>query len=192
MSGPQAESFDMSSEMQRESKTSAWIWASLIDNLPYVAIIVLGLIGISWTNISGTPTATYWVYLTPVIALICIFAGWRHTISGERLAMVVTQVLQWAAVLVAMYLLTISDVQRSLAANASGLMLLTVLALGVFVSGLDLRAWKLCVTGAFLAVSVPVIAWIQNAALLLLLIGVALIALLFLYWWIRDRTRGAG
>jgi hypothetical protein len=31
-------------------------------------------------------------------------------------------------------------------------------------------------------------AWIQHAALLLLLIGVALIALVFLYWWIRDRT----
>ena len=89
--------------------------------------------------------------------------------------MVVTQVLQWAAVLVSMYLLTVSDVQRALAANATGLMLLTVLALGVFVSGLDLRAWKLCVTGAFLAVSVPAIAWIQHAALLLLLIGIALI-----------------
>ena len=181
----------MTSETQRETAAAAWIWASVVDNLPYVAIIVLGLIGISWANISQTPTATYWVILTPVIALICIVAGWRHTASGERLSMAVTQVLQWAAVLVSMYLLTISDVQRSLAANATGLMLLTVLALGVFVSGLDLRAWKLCVTGAFLAVAVPVIAWIQHAALLLLLIGIALIALLFLYWWIRDRTSAA-
>ena len=182
----------MSSETQKETAGSGWIRASLVDNLPYVAIIVLGLVGISWANISQTPTATYWVILTPVIALICIVAGWRHTASGERLSMAVTQVLQWAAVLVSMYLLTVSDVQRSLAANATGLMLLTVLALGVFVSGLDLRAWKLCVTGAFLAVAVPVIAWIQHAALLLLLIGIALIALLFLYWWIRDRTRAEG
>ncbi len=181
----------MTSETPSKTASAAWIWASVVDNLPYVAIIVLGLIGISWANISQTPTATYWVILTPVIALICIVAGWRHTASGERLSMAVTQVLQWAAVLVSMYLLTISDVQRSLAANATGLMLLTVLALGVFVSGLDLRAWKLCVTGAFLAVAVPVIAWIQHAALLLLLIGIALIALLFLYWWIRDRTSAA-
>ncbi len=171
----------------RKGANSAWVWASLLDNLPYVAIIVLGLIGISWANISQTPTATYWVVVTPFIALICIVAGWRHTPSGERLSMAVTPVLQWAAVLVSMYLLTVSDVQRSLAANAIGLMLLTLLALGVFVSGLDLRAWKLCVTGAFLAVAVPVIAWIQHAALLLLLIGVALIALLFAYWWLRDR-----
>ena len=36
----------------------------------------------------------------------------------------------------------------------------------------------------------PVIAWVQDAALLLLLIGLALLALLFLYRWIRERTRG--
>jgi len=74
-------------------------------------------------------------------------------------------------------------------ANGTGLMLLTLLALGVFVSGLNVRAWKLCVTGAFLALAVPMVAWVEQAALLLLLVGIALIALLILYWWIRERTR---
>jgi hypothetical protein len=164
-----------------------WIWRSLVDNLPFVLIIVLGLVGISWTSLSSTPTANYWAIVTPFVALICIFAGWRHTASGQRIGMAVTQVLQWAAVLVAMYLLTISDVQRSLNANAHGLMLLTLLGLGVFIAGLNLRSWKLCVTGAFLALSVPTIAWIQNAALFLVLIGLVLIALLIAYWWLRDR-----
>ncbi len=68
-----------------------------------------------------------------------------------------------------------------------GLMLLTLLALGVFIAGLNLRSWKLCVTGAFLGASVPTIAWIQNASLLLVLIGIVLIALLVAYWWLRDR-----
>jgi hypothetical protein len=181
----------MASGSQHDVADSRWAWTSLLDDLPYAAIIALGLIGVSWTSISRTPSTTYWVFLTPVIALICIIAGWRHTASGERVAMAVTQVLQWAAVLIAMYLLTIGDVQRSLSANATGLMLLTLLALGVFVSGLNLRAWKLCVTGAFLAIAVPAIAWLHDAALLLLLIGLALIALLFLYWWIRERTRRA-
>ena len=58
----------------------------------------------------------------------------------------------------------------------------------MFVSGLDLGSWKLCVTSGFLAVAVPAIAWIQNAALLLILMGLALIALLFVYWRLRDRT----
>ncbi|HXZ16156.1 MAG TPA: hypothetical protein VEH77_09350 [Roseiarcus sp.] len=166
---------------------SNWIWRGLIDNMPFVAIIVLGLVGISWTSLSQTPTATYWVVVTPIVALICIAAGWPHAAPGARVAMAVTQILQWAAVLIAMYLLTVSDVQRSLNGNATGLMILTVLALGVFISGLDLRAWRLCVTGAFLAIAVPAIAWLQHAALLLLLVGIALIAVLVLYRWLKDR-----
>ncbi|MGO9420518.1 hypothetical protein [Roseiarcus sp.] len=177
----------MTSSTEPVAEKSSWIWTSLIDNLPFVAIIVLGLVGISWTSLSQTPTATYWVIVTPLTALICIAAGWRRTVAGERIAMAITQILQWAAVLVSMYLLTVSDVQRSLNANATGLMILTVLALGVFVSGLNLRSWKLALTGAFLAVSVPAIAWLQHAALLLVLVGLALIALLVVYRWLRDR-----
>ncbi len=179
----------MASESQHDVADSRWIWISLLDDLPYAAIIVLGLIGISWTSIAPAPTATYWVYLTPVVGLISIVAGWRHTRSGDRIAMVVTQVLQWAAVLIAMVLITTINARQSLGANASGLMLLTLLALGVFVSGLNLRSWKLCVTGAFLALAVPMVAWVERAALLLLLIGAALIGLMILYWWLRERSR---
>jgi hypothetical protein len=179
----------MASQSQQDVNKSGRAWTGLLDDLPYAAIIVLGLIGISWTSIARAPTATYWVYLTPVIGLICIVAGWRHTRSGERIAMVVTQVLQWAAVLIAMVLITTTNARQSFEANAAGLMLLTPLALGVFVSGLNVRSWKLCVTGAFLALAVPTVAWVEQAALLLLLVGAALIGLLILYWWIRERTR---
>ena len=103
--------------------------------------------------------------------------------------MVITQLILWAAVLAAKYLITVSDVQRVLNINATGLMTLTLLALGVFVSGLTVRAWKVCLTGAFLAVCVPVVAWVQNASVFLLFFGVVLIALLFAYWWIRDRLQ---
>jgi hypothetical protein len=179
----------MTSGAESQAPEAHWIWSSLIDNFPYVATIAFGLVGISWTSLSSTPPAAYWVVVTPVMAVICIIVGWRRMPNGQLLSMAVIQVLQWAAVLIAMYLLTVSDVQRSLNANAIALMLLTLLALGVFVSGLNMRAWKLCVTGAFLAVSVPAIAWLQDAALLLLLVGLALIALLFAYWWLRDRFR---
>ena len=181
----------MASDVQNGARDPGPSWWGLIDDLPYVAIIVLGLVGISWTSIARSPTATYWIYLTPVIGLICIVAGWRHTRSGGRIAMVVIQVLQWAAVLIAMYLITTTNAQQSLEANATGLMLLTLLALGVFVSGLNLRSWKLCLTGAFLAVAVPMVAWVERAALLLLLIGIALIGLLILFWWLRERSRRA-
>ncbi len=181
----------MTSAIEPKAPQSSPVWSALIDNLPFVAIIVLGLVGISWTSLSQTPSAIYWVVVTPIVGLVCIAAGWRHAERGERVGMTIRQLLQWAAVLVAMYLLTVGDVQRSLNSNATGLMILTLLALGVFVSGVHLRAWKLCVTGAFLAVAVPMVAWIQDAALLLALVGIVLIAALFAYWWFRDRTASA-
>jgi len=166
------------------------IRAALADDFPYLAIIVLSLIGTSWTTLSRSSASTYWVIMTPIFAAICIYSGWRHTESGARVGMAVTQILQWVAFLIAMDLVAATVTHGVLNANATGLMLLTLLALGVFVSGLHLRSWKLCVTGAFLAISVPVAAWVQRAALLLLLIGLAVVVLFFLYWWFSDRLRG--
>ena len=178
-----------SSDSDKPTSARRAIWPALIDEFPFVAIIALALIGVSWTSLSSTPNADYWVALTPILAIICIGAGWRHTLPGERAQMVITQVLEWAAVLVAMWLMSISIAGGVLNSNEAGLMLLTLLALGVFVSGLNLRSWKLCVTGAFLAFCVPVAAWVEHAALLLLLFGLLLIALLFLYWWLFPRRR---
>jgi len=63
----------------------------------------------------------------------------------------------------------------------------TLIALGVFISGLYLRAWKLCAVAAFLAVAVPIVAWVERAALLLLIIAGGLIALGFAGWWAQGR-----
>jgi len=171
----------------KSSQTGAW--TGLLSELPYIAIIVLGLVGICWTSFSSTPKPIYWVILTPVTAFICIASGWSRLGQGrERVATVASQIGQWAAVLAAMYLITISDTRRLLNSEAVGLMLLTLLALGVMVSGLSLRAWKLCVTAMFLAVAVPLIAWVERAVVLLLLIGATLIALLgSLNWWAQGR-----
>jgi hypothetical protein len=164
---------------------------TLLPALPYLALVVLGLIGVSWTSISRGPSTTYWVMLTPVAAFICIVAGWSGASArGEGARMITTQILQWAAVLAAMWLVNVSDVRRLLDVDAKALILLTLIALSVFISGLHLRAWKLCVVGAFLAVAVPIVAWVERAALLLLIIAGGLIALEFVGWW--AQRRGAG
>ncbi len=127
--------------------------------------------------------------VTPIIALICIFTGWRHTLSGERIGMAVTQVLQWAAVLIAMYLLTVSDVERSLNANALGLMILTLARtrrLRRRTEPPDLEAVRHRRLPRRLG-SRDRLASGRGAAALM--IGVVLIALLFAYWWLRDRFR---
>jgi hypothetical protein len=75
--------------------------------------------------------------------------------------------------------------------DATALMLLMLLALGVFTAGLSLWSWKLCVTGVFLGLAAPLLAWVERAALLLMLIGAALIAFFVLRWRFRERGRSA-
>ncbi len=162
----------------------------LLHDLPFIVLLLASLLGVAWTNLSGRPAAGYWVFMTPVAAGICIFAGWRKCHSREaRIELAVTQGLQWLAFLVAMYLIVKSDVHDVLNDDSIGLTLLTMVALAVFVSGLHVRAWRLCVIGAFLAATVPVVAWIEEAALFLLVGAAGLIALSFLTWWVRHREK---
>jgi hypothetical protein len=168
-------------------------WISLLADVPYFAIVVIGIVGVCWTSFLRTPTATYWVTMTPISALLCIAVGWRHLPRGRgRFEMVAIQLGQWAAVLVAMYLIHVSNVSGLVTSDAFGSMLLTLLALGVFISGLDLRTWKLCVAGVFLAIAVPFVAWFEEAALFVFLIGVVLIALGLLAWWGAKRSPDHG
>jgi hypothetical protein len=164
-------------------------WISLLAEVPYFAIVIIGIVGVSWTGGLDVPVATYWVTMTPIAGLLCIAVGWGHLPRGrERFEMVAIQVSQWAAVLIAMYLIHISNIDGLVTHDALGSILLTLLALGVFISGLDLRTWKLCVAGAFLALAVPFVAWFENAALFMFLIGVVLIALGLLTWWGAHRS----
>jgi hypothetical protein len=164
-------------------------WISLLAELPYFAIVVIGIVGVSWTTMLGVSVATYWVTMTPIAAVLCILVGWAHLPEGRRrFEMVAIQLGQWAAFLVAMYLMHVSTVEGLVTHDAIGSILLTLLALGVFISGLDLRTWKLCVAGAFLALAVPFVAWVADAGLFIFLIGIVLIALGLLFWWGTHRS----
>jgi len=164
------------------------VWIGLLAEAPYFAIVIIGVVGVCWTSLFRTPTATYWVVMTPITALLCIAVGWRNLPQGRgRLEMVAIQFGQWAAILAAMYLIYVSNVRGLVTSPALGSMMLTLLALGVFVAGLDLRAWKLCVAGVFLAIAVPLVTWFEQAALFLFLIGAVLIMLGVLLWWGRAK-----
>lgn len=161
----------------------------LLHDLPYIALLGMSLLGVAWTNLSGRPAANYWVFMTPLAAGICIWAGWRHCHHREaRIRLAVTQALQWLAFLLAMYLIVNTEVREVLNVDSTALSLLTMIALAIFVSGLHVNEWRLCVVGAFLGAAVPIVAWVEEAALFLLMAAAALIALSALAWWLRGRS----
>jgi hypothetical protein len=72
-------------------------------------------------------------------------------------------------------------------ADARALAALTVLALGTFTAGVHIAAWRICLVGIVLAAGVPAIAWLEQSALLLLLVALALVAAVVPFFWRGKR-----
>ena len=141
----------------------------------------------AWTTVTGQPKSIYWMMFTPVAALICIIEGYRACqTAGDWLRLSITQIVQWIAIGIAMYVLMLTPVRGLMNDDAVGLTLLTFIALGVFLSGLHERVWRLCVLGVFLGIAVPVLAWIESAVLLMAGLLLVLCVVGFLIWEFRS------
>jgi hypothetical protein len=159
---------------------------------PYLLVLLLALFGIAYTSFSRTPMTIYWIVLAPLIGLICVVTRWREFADrDERLRLIWTQALHWAAVVVAMHLMLVTDVARMINTDAGALAELTLLALGTFTAGVHIAAWRICLVGVIMGASVPGIAWLEQSALLLVLLALVLAAIAAPFVW-RGRKRDKG
>ena len=90
-------------------------------------------------------------------------------------------------ILAAMWLMFLPQVRGIENDNATSLSLLILLALGTFLAGVHARVWRICIVGAFLAVAVPAVAWIQESVMLLLVVVLLGVAVVLGFWWLRHR-----
>jgi hypothetical protein len=182
---PDPHAADMRQDMPHEPRLRQPPYVSFwLRELPYVVVLILTLFGVAYASFSRQSMVGYWEFLAPVIGLLCVGIAWPHAPDkAARLRLVWTQALHWLAFLVAMNLLLLSGVASTLSADATGLMILTLLALGTFVAGVHVQAWQICVLGMVMGLGVPAIAWIERSALLLLLVVVALAVIGLGLWW---------
>ena len=181
-SGPQAAPLDSS------PRASFWI-----RELPYILVFILTILGVAYTSYTKKPILAYWELLAPVIAVVCIGAGWRRaTTRSARLHLIWTQVLHWGAFLLVMTLMLVSEAQRILSAGATGLAILTLLALGTFTAGVHVMSWQVCLLGLVMALGVPAIAWIEQSALIVMLIVLAVVGIGAVVWWHWRESRHFG
>jgi len=155
-----------------------------IRELPFTVVLILTIGGVAYTSFSKQPIAGYWEILAPLIALVCVGAGWEE--AGDksgRLRLIVTQALHWGAFLLVMNMLLLSSVQRIFTAQATALAIFTLLALGTFTAGVQVLSWQVCLLGVIMALGIPAIAWIENSALLVVLIVAAVAGIAAVLWW---------
>jgi hypothetical protein len=159
-----------------------------IRELPFSLVLILTTVGVAYTSFSKQAITGYWEILAPLIALVCIGAGWESaTDNAAKFRLIATQVLHWFAFLLVMNMLLLSSVQRIFNAQATGLAIFTLLALGTFTAGVQVLSWQVCLLGLIMALGIPAIAWIENSALLVVLIVGAVLGIVAVFWW-RSRT----
>ena len=158
-----------------------------LSELPYGIVLVLTLVGIAYTSLTRRPIALYWELLVPIVALVCVGAGWHAAPDNKaRVKLVATQGAHWLAFLVAMNLVFLPSVQNMLNADATGLAILLLLALGTFIAGVHMPSWKMCALGLVMACFVPAIAWLEAATLIVLFVVVVVLVVGFAVWRIRS------
>src|ERR1700678_3302444 len=155
-----------------------------IRELPFTIVLILTIAGVAYTSFSKKPIVEYWEILAPIIALVCIGAGWQDAADKPgRLRLVVTQALHWFAFLLVMNMLLLTSVQRIFTAQTTALAIFTLLALGTFTAGIQVLSWQGCLLRVIMALGVPAIAWIENSALLVVLIVGAVVGIGAVLWW---------
>jgi len=163
-----------------------------IRELPFTAVLVLTLAGVAYTSFAKQPIILYWEILAPIIGLVCVGYGWAE--AGDRagrLRLIVTQALHWFAFLLVMNMLLLSSVQRIFNATTTGLAIFTLLALGTFTAGVQVLSWQVCLLGLIMAIGIPAIAWIENSALLVVLVVAAVVGVGAVIWWNWRERRAA-
>jgi hypothetical protein len=158
--------------------------------LPFVILLVLAIVGVAYTNISQRPLVGYWEFLALATGVVCVVTQWASARDKQgRFRLIITQALHWTAILVTMNIVLLSGVQSMLPAPATGLVLLTLLALGTFLAGVNFLSLQICFLGVAMAVAVPAIAWLKQSALFLLLAAVLVIGLVMTFWPRRPNER---
>jgi hypothetical protein len=155
-----------------------------IRELPFSLVLILTMIGVAYTSFSKQPITGFWEILAPLIALVCVGAGWQSAADQTaRFRLILTQVLHWLAFLVVMNMMLLPSVQRIFTANATGLAIFTLLALGTFTAGVHVLSWQVCLLGLIMALGIPAIAWIENSALIGVLIAGVAVGIGVVVWW---------
>ena len=161
-----------------------------IRELPFALVLILTTIGVAYTSFSKKPITGYWEILAPLIALVCVGAGWeKRRRQSKRLRLIATQALHWIAFIVVMNMMLLASVQRDFSASATGLAIFTLLALGTFTAGVHVLSWQVCLLGLIMALGIPAIAWIENSALLLVLVAGVVVGIVAVFWWRIHESR---
>ena len=153
-----------------------------IYEIVIIVLIVLSTIGIGITDFSPADSYKYWVAMVPIFCGACLILEWsRVRGKGFKWTTILrTQLLHWAGLLVAVRLVFEMLHKGRLDNENTGLVILLLLALSVFMAGIHL-GWRLCLVGGFLAAALVAATYLEEYVWVLLIIGLVVLAIALLW-----------
>ena len=185
--GSQAPPPPLSAAPPASHRLSFWL-----KELPFALVLILTTLGVAYTSFSKQPIVGFWELLAPLIALVCVGSGWPSAADRTaRLTLIGSQAMHWLAFIVVMNVLLLPSVQRNFTATSTAIAVFTLLALGTFTAGLQVFSWQVCSLGLVMALTVPAVAWIENSALIVVVIFALMLAVGVVVWWHWRKSAAA-
>lgn len=169
------------------------IQSYLLRSLPYLAMLVLGIGAIAYTDAAPASSFSLWQLLAPVFALICIGTQWRRTeaTTTARVRLIGTQALHWGVLWLSMQVLRLPLFNVVMTADALGISALLLLSLSTMLAGVYLN-WRFFVVGALMLASLIAIGYLEETATAITLLALIGVALLIVGHWLLDKWRSGG
>ncbi|RKT44846.1 hypothetical protein [Thiocapsa rosea] len=154
----------------------------MLEQWPYVLLFVAVIAGVAFTDMRLEFALLYWQILIPVFGLVALAIGWNS--AGEdakaRTAFALKTIMHWGALFVLVWILYLPQLKDVLNAELTGLQIIFLLGLTAFLSGVHGNP-RMSVIGVFLIVSGIVVAFLDDAALMMSVLAVAVMVGLILW-----------
>ena len=153
-----------------------------LEEVAFLALIGLSVIGESVTNYSPITSFWYWLIMIPVFAMIAIITEWSQARARGILArnVILIQIVHWGGTCIALFATySLWHVGR-LGNEHTGIVIMLLLALTTFLDGYHV-GWRFYLAGLLLFAYTIIAALLKAVIWVALLIAVPVV-ILGLYW----------
>ena len=157
-----------------------------------IILIALSIIGVGVTDFASAVSHWYWLAMVFVFGLGCILIEWDRAEGGGqgKLVIIRKQLLQWVGLLLAVQLVYLLLHAGRLDNENTGLVILLLLALTVFASGVHVE-WRLCVVGVLLGLALIMATYLEEFIwLIMILMALAAVFIYFVAKYSSTRSGG--
>ena len=150
----------------------------LLAVVPYIVLYLLAIWLVALTDGNADPgrIRVLWQGFVPAVGLLAIWGGWQgmKASAGGLQPYLIRQVLHWLATLLVIHLLFGETLRAFLTTDVHGFVAIYVLGLSTILAGIHMD-WKMGLFGLFLVGGGVGIAFLNDNAMLLTLVAIAVV-----------------